>query len=129
MKITTFKNLKGLIHGKDPKRIECDKNGTLLIGNTEIVIKANEDTILPPLFFGGSGDYDASFITEDGITYKLKKVEIRGGRISPPPHTTIELMELRCRADAAEEERDRMREEINELKNIFDTNSLNFLIK
>jgi hypothetical protein len=29
MKLTLFKNMKGLIHGNDPKRIRCDVRGVL----------------------------------------------------------------------------------------------------
>ena len=122
MKITTFKNMKGLIHGSDPKRIGCDREGVLKIGSTEINISPKEESILPLLFNGASGDYKATFTDKLGQVYKLKKVSVRAGRIAPPPPTTVEIMELRYRADAAEEK-------IRELEGIFDTNSLNFLIK
>lgn len=129
MKITTFNNKKGLIHGSDPKRIGCDKDGVLKIGATEVSISSKADSILPLLINGGTGDYDATFTDICGMVYHLEKVEVRGGRISPPSPTAVELMELRCRADVAEQECERLREEIRDLKNIFDTNSLNFLIK
>lgn len=129
MKITTFNNRKGLIHGKDPMRIGCDKDGVLKIGQTEISISSKGDSILPLLINGATGDYEATFTDICGAVYHLEKVAIRGGRISPPSPVAMELMELRCRADIAEQECDRLREEIRELKNIFDTNSLNFLIK
>lgn len=122
MKITTFKNMKGLIHGGDPKRIGCDKAGTLKIGTTEINIRPGEDAIMPLLFNGCTGDYDATFTTAAGFVYNLEKVEVRDGRIKSPPQTTLEIMELRLRADAAEEK-------LEELSNIFDTDSLNFIIK
>lgn len=122
MKITIFKNKKGLIHGPDPKRIGCNRAGTLKIGTTVINISPGEDAIMPQLFNGCTGDYDATFTTSGGVVYKLEKVAVRGGWIQPPPPTTVELMELRVRADTAEER-------IEELSNIFDTNSLNFLIK
>jgi hypothetical protein len=129
MKITTFNNMKGLIHGNDPKRIGCAKGGVLKIGVTEVSISPGSDTIMPLLINGSSGDYNATFTDNEGRVYSLEKVEIRGGRIAPPSPTAMELMELRCRADAAEQECETLREEIRELKNIFDTNSLNFLIK
>lgn len=129
MKITTFRNMKGLIHGSDPKRIGCDKDGVLRIGRTEIPISANADSILPLLINGGTGDYEATFTDICGMVYNLDKVAIRGGRIAPPSPVAVEFMELRCRADVAEQECERLREEIRDLKNIFDTNSLNFLIK
>lgn len=129
MKITTFNNGKGLIHGSDPKRIGGDVDGVLKIGTTEVSIQSNGDSILPILFHGGTGDYDATFTDICGRIYNLEKVAVRGGRIAPPPPVAVELMELRCRTDVAEQECERLREEIRELKNIFDTNSLNFLIK
>ena len=122
MKITLFKNMKGLIHGSDPKRIGCDKRGILRIGKTEVNIIPTEQAIMPLLFQGCTGDYDATFTTPSGEVYSLEKVAVRGGWIQPPPPTTVELMELRRRTDIAEER-------IEELSNIFDTNSLNFIIK
>lgn len=122
MKITLFKNMGGLIHGKDPKRMGCDVRGVLKIGKTEVNIIPTEKAVMPMLFNGVSGDYDATFTTPDGKVYNLEKVAVRGGWIQPPSPTTVELMELRCRADAAEEK-------IEELSKIFDTNSLNFIIK
>lgn len=129
MKIQTFKNMKGLIHGKNPKRIGCDLEGVLKIGSIEIAIAPGADALMPDLFHGATGDYPATFTEKSGEVYDLGKVEVRGGVIAPPPPVTVELMELRCRADIAEEERDRLREQLHELSNIFDTNSLNFLIK
>lgn len=128
MKIQTFRNMKGLIHGKDPKRIECDRDGILKIGDTEIVVSQGGDSILPVLFHGATGDYDATFTDEQGNTYTLDKVKIRQGRITPPPTTTVELMELRVRVDALEREIAILSGKTEDLGNIFDTNSLNFLI-
>lgn len=129
MKIQTFRNMKGIIHGNDPKRIGCDRSGILKIGNTEIKISAEEDAIMPLLFHGATGDYDATFTGEGGVVYTLDKVAVRGGRIAPPPPTAVELMDLRCRADEAEAERDAMKEDIKVLEKIFDTDALNFLIR
>jgi hypothetical protein len=129
MTITTFKNKKGMIHGKDPKRIGCATDGVLKIGSTEISVSSTGDSIIPLLFYGGTGDYDATFTDTFGRVYNLEKVAVRGGRITPPHPTAVEIMELRCRADAAEDECEALRERIRELENIFDTNSLNFLIK
>ena len=129
MRIQTFKNMKGIIYGADQKRIGCDKAGVLKIGAEEIKISAGNDEVMPLLFHGGTGDYDATFAAEDGKIYDLEKVEVRSGRISAPPPVAAELMELRIRADEAEDERDALREKISELENIFDTNSLNFLIR
>lgn len=128
MQIQTFRNMKGLIHGRDPKRIDCDRDGTLKIGTTEISILQGGDTIMPILFHGATGDYPATFTDAQGNTYDLDKVEVRNGRINPPPKIAVELMELRARADILEKENEALREKTEYLSNIFDTNSLNFLI-
>lgn len=129
MTITTFKNMKGLIHGKDPKRIGCSVDGVLKIGAAEISISAESESILPLLFHGATGNYEATFTDKEGRVYHLTKVAVRSGRIAPPPETEVEFMELRYRADKAEDERDALREKVRELENIFDTDALNFLIK
>ena len=122
MKVTLFKNMKGLVHGSDSKRIECDRGGVLKIGTTEINVSPEEESILPLLFHGSSGDYKATFTDKEGKVYELEKVAVRDGRIAPPSAISVELMELRRRADESEDK-------IRELEGIFDTNSLNFLIK
>ena len=126
MKITLFKNGKGLIHGDDPKRISCDKDGVLNVGTTEVTVSGT--SIMPQLFHGVTGDYKATFTSGDEV-YELEKVAVRGGWIAPPPPTSVELMELRCRAEEAEAELEVLRGKIRELAEIFDTNSLNFLIR
>lgn len=127
MTITLFKNMKGLIHGSDPRRIGCDREGVLKIGTAEIEVSSS--SIMPTLFHGATGNYEATFTDKTGNVYHLEKVEVRGGRIQPPPPTAVEFMELRCRADSSEDECERLNEKIRELEGIFDTNSLNFLIK
>ena len=122
MKLTTFNNMKGLIHGSDPKRIGCERAGVLKIGKVEINLTPEEDSIMPMLFNGCTGDYEATFTDKLGRVYHLEKVAVRGGWIQSPPAYIVELMELRCRAENAEEK-------LVELSNIFDTNALNFLIK
>ena len=129
MKITTFRHMKGLIHGGDSKRIGSEKAGTLKIGTTVINISPGEDAIMPLLFHGCSGDYEATFTTLGGVVYKLEKVAVRDGRIKPPSPTTVEIMELHSLLDEANNKVDRLEEKIKELENIFDTDSLNFLIK
>lgn len=129
MRIQTFTNKKGMIYGNDPKRIGCDKSGTLKIGNTVIEVSSEGNSVMPLLFHGGTGDYDATFTTKDGVVFTLERVQVREGRILPPPASAVEIMELHIRADTAEAERDRMQAQIDELSQIFDTNSLNFLIK
>ena len=128
MKIQLFRNLKGLIYGSDPKRILCDKDGTLKIGTTEIGILAGNETILPLLFGGCTGQYNASFEDKLGNIYELDKVTVRGGRVDPPPKTALELMELHIKVDELEARCEKLEEKTRELENIFDTNSLNFLI-
>lgn len=128
MRIQTFNNNKGLIHGEDAKRIGCDKEGTLKIGTTEISITPEAEAILPILCNGYTGQFSATFTSALGFVYELEKVTLKGGRIVPPSPTAVELMELRCRADALEAECESLKDQIRELGNIFDTNSLNFLI-
>ena len=129
MKITTFTNMKGLIHGTDPKRIGCEQGGVLTIGSTEVSIKPESDSILPLLANGGTGNYEAVFLTQDGKLYDLGVVEVRSGRVAPPPPTAVEIMELRHRADTAERKYQMLFEEVQRLAKIFDTDALNFLIK
>ncbi len=129
MRIQTFSNMKGLIFGNDPKRIGCDKEGVLKIGMTEIAIMPEKESILPLLFNGGTGEYPATFTDVYGVEYTLEKVSVQSGRITPPPPTSVEVMELRCRADAAEAKNEALTQRIKELEGIFDTNSLNFLIR
>lgn len=128
MRIQLFKNNKGLIHGSDPMRIGCDREGVLKIGDTEVSI-GKEDSILPLLFHGQTGDYKATFTDKDGIVYNLERVAVRGGRIASPPPEVVEIMELRCQFEAMEREFSGLRAKIRALETIFDTNSLNFLIK
>lgn len=129
MKIQTFNNGKGLIHGSDPKRIGCDIGGVLKIGKTEVIISPNAESAMPVLFNGCTGEHTATFTSVSGIVYDLGKVSIKGGRIAPPPQTSVELMELRCRVEELESKCEALEEKIRDLSNIFDTDSLNFLIK
>ncbi len=128
MRIQTFKNKKGLIYGTDVMRIGCDSSGKLRIGTTEIDISHQGESVMPLLFNGSSGEYRATFTDSYGASYDLGKVKVRGGRIVPPPASEVEMMELRCRIEVLEAECENQRELIRELSNIFDTNSLNFLI-
>ena len=121
--------MKGLIHGADPKRIGCEQGGVLKIGATEVSISPGADSIMPLLFHGGTGDYDATFTTQDGKVYNLATVEVRSGRIAPPPPHAVDIMELRHRADSAESKYQMLYDEVQRLARIFDTDSLNFLIK
>ncbi len=129
MKIQTFNNKKGLIYGTDTRRISCNREGVLKIGTTEVNVSPDTESIMPVLVNGCTGVYKATFTDKFGDVYELEKVTIKGGRIESPPQTAIEFMELRCRLEEIEAGCERMREQLHELSNIFDTNSLNFLIK
>ena len=129
MRIQLFKNGKGLIHGEDSRRIGCAIEGTLKIGTAVVNVASISESIMPQLFNGSSGTYNASFTTDEGNVYVLERVTIKGGRIVPPSQTSVELMELRCRVDVLEDRCNRLENKVDELDNIFDTNSLNFLIK
>ena len=119
--------MKGLIHGPDPRRIGCDREGILKIGTTEIEVSAS--SIMPTLFHGATGNYEATFTDKSGNVYHLEKAEVRGGRIHPPPPTAVEFMELRCGLEKAEERCSVLETEVERLGSIFDTDALNFLIK
>lgn len=128
MRIQLFKNGKGLIYGTDSKRIGCDIAGTLNIGSVKIDISSDRETIMPQLFNGCSGTYNATFTSASGSVYRLERVEVNGGRIVPPPKLTLEYMEMQSRLESLEAALETMSKEMTELRNIFDTNSLNFLI-
>lgn len=125
MLIQTFKNKKGLIYGEDASHIGCDKDGVLRIGSMAVNISAGEESIFPSL---PNGDYKAIFTTTDGTVYELDRVSVRAGRVLQPPETTLELMALRIRLDDVETVCETLIAKVRELDNIFDTNSLNFLI-
>ncbi len=129
MRVQLFNNGKGLIYGEDPKRIGCDKAGTLNIGGAVVGITAEADAVLPLLFNGSIGRYATTFTDSNGKAYDLGMVEVRSGRIVPPSQTAVELMELRHRLDELQALCDSLDERLRDLANIFDTNSLNFLIK
>jgi hypothetical protein len=121
--------MRAMIYGGDQRRIGGDVSGVLKIGTTEIKITPEEDSILPILYHGATGRYLATFTDVSGNVYDIGKILVRNGKIVPPTEVEVELMELRCRLDTSEDECEALREKIRELENIFDTNSLNFLIK
>lgn len=125
MRIQLFKNKKGLIYGADEHRIDCKVAGVLKIGSTSTDVSPGAEAILPSL---ANGNYKAVFTTVDGGIYELDTVLVRCGRIVQPSKETLELMELRVRLDEIESAYDALNEKVRELSNIFDTNSLNFLI-
>ena len=129
MKIQLFKNNKGIIFGPDPKRISCNIAGVIKIGTTKIEVKADTENIFPLLFNGGTGKYKATFTSDAGSVYELSEVTVKGGRILPPSETALEFMELRSRVEYLEDRCAKMEEDIIRLNGIFDTNSLNFIIK
>lgn len=140
MKLYTFSNKKCVIYGHDPTRLECEREGTLRIGATRIKVAPGEPISLPPL---PNGTYRPSFTGSDGTMYEGHETVVRGGRITSPPKEIIELFELRCKYETLEKETakvigelkksvsDKFGEidkEIEDLKSVFDTNSLNFII-
>ena len=129
MKLQTFKNHKGLIYGKNAMRIICEMGGVLKIGANTIEILPNTETIMPLLSNGCTGEFKATFTDESGSVYDLGKVTLQGGKIAPPPEIEVEFAELHCRAEMLEAKCEALEDQIRELRNIFDTNSLNFLIK
>lgn len=128
MKIQLFNNRTGLIHGRDLKRINSEVDGVLKIGNTDINVFADGESIFPLLFNGATGDYVATFTDCNGVCYSLDKVRVRHGRIIPPTPIMVELMELKCRAETSEAAIEALQKEVISLGKIFDTNSLNFII-
>lgn len=129
MKIQVFQNNKGLIYGTNPKRMTCEIGGVLKIGSTEIKISPDAEAVVPLLFNGCTGEYKATFTSNLGNVYELGKVTVKGGRIVPPSPISVELMELRCRAEALEDSCVFLEEKIRILSKIFDTDALNFLVK
>lgn len=129
MKIQLFKNNKGIIFGPDPKRISCHIGGVIKIGTTKIEVKADTENIFPLLFNGGTGKYKATFTSDAGSVYELSEVTVKGGRILPPSETALEFMELRSRVEYLEDRCTELEHEVIRLDGIFDTNSLNFLVK
>lgn len=121
MTLTLFKNQKALIHGTDPKRLCAPCSGVLTVGKTEIPLTADEEALMPMLYQGCTGEYEACFTAENGARYALGKIGIRGGWLIPPEPYTVELMELRCRAEEAENR-------LTALESMFDTNALHFII-
>ena len=120
MKITVFKNGRGVLYGADPTRIG-GAAGILRIGGTEIEVSAEGESVMPMLFYGGTGRYASVFTASDGTVYDLGKITVRGGWAEPADETSAALAELRSRLEAAEEK-------IEALEGVFDTNGLNFII-
>ena len=95
----------------------------------KMLVRAAIEATLDYEQYGNASEVSVTFTDNEGKVYTLEKVAVRGGRIAPPDPTAVEIMELHCRADKAEAERDALRERVRVLEGIFDTNSLNFLIK
>ena len=129
MRIQLFDNGKGLIYGTDAMRIGCDIEGSLKIGLADIKVSAEAESVMPILFNGASGTHNATFISNGGDVYELEKVTIKRGRIVPPDKTAVDIMEVRCMNEALNKRCDSMQKQIEILSHIFDTNSLNFIIK
>lgn len=128
MKIQLFKNGKGLIYGKHPKRIGCHTDGVLVIGSEKISLAAGKEDTLPMLARGSTGSYAATFTDKEGRVYDLGKVEVHSGLITAPPSHAVEIMELRCRLELAESDMAEMAKKIDYLEHMFDTDALKFLI-
>lgn len=129
MRLQVFNNKRGIIYGNDPKRICSDRDGTLKIGSTEIILSPEKSQVMPVLFHGATGAYNATFTDSAGNVYNLEKVTVQTGRIVAPSETKAEIMELHCLLDEANGKADRLQEKVCELEGIFDTDALNFLIK
>lgn len=127
MELKLFLDKTAAMCGENPKRIVCSEEGVLHIGNDTVSI-STKGSVFPELFHGASGNYEARFVTK-GETYSLGKVMVRNGRIAPLSKLETELIMLRLRADIADRDREEMKKEIKYLRGIFNTNSLNFLIK
>ena len=122
MQITIFKNGKGILHGADPRRIKGAHAGVLRIGTAQIEVPAEGEAVMPMLFYGCTGAYDAVFVTSTGKVYDLGKVTLKGGWTESPSAEAVEIAELRYRTDEAEER-------LAVLEALFDTNALNFIIR
>lgn len=128
MKIYLFRDKTGTIYGKDPKRITAKLSGTLAICGSEIAVEANEYLVFPLLAYGATGNYAATFTTAAGEVYDLGYITVSHGKVVPLSETEAQILELASRLDEKEREIIALKQKIIELENIFDTNSLNFLI-
>ena len=126
MLIRTFHNNEAVICGKDSMRIRSKNEGILSLCGLDLSV-SSIPTVLPVIANGNTGTYSATF-TSNGITFNLKKVVVRNGRISPLSELEADVVELQIRADEKDNEILTLKKEIEKLQNIFDTNSLNFLI-
>lgn len=130
MTLHIFNDKTGVIHGADAKRIKSAHSGALSIGGKIVEILADEPAAVPVLC---DGVFPATFKKADGEEYSLGTYNVRGGNIIPRQDFTAEEIRLRHRVDALEESLAELEasttEEIEKLKNMFDTNALNFLIK
>lgn len=128
MIISLLRDGTAVIHGTDAKRISCATPGVLTIGKAKITV-APEGDVLPSLINGLTGIYSGCYVTDYGKRYELPHIEIKGGKIAPLTPEQKEIVALRIRADEAEAERDALRKDCDDLRNMFDTNALNFLIR
>lgn len=126
MKIHRFKNGTGTITGVDTQRIYSDASGILQVGAVALAItNATEGVAVPRI---KDGIYCARFVSGDN-EYSLGNIKVRNGFISPQKiYTDIEIR-LMHRVDELEEKVVTLEAKTNELDSIFDTDSLNFLIK
>lgn len=131
MKLHTYSLIKKFtLRGADLTQIESDISGILKIGSAKIQLKAGEITELPSI---ADGIYVPILTDDCGDTYEGNLVTVRYGRIAPPSKSETELFDLKCKYDElalnTEQRFEVVDKAIRKLENIFDTNSLNFLIK
>lgn len=126
MKLYTFKNKKCVIFGSDVTRIECDKEGVLRIGATEINLSPGSQAVLPAL---ANGTYKPLFTEKNGTVYYGEPTVVKSGRLASPPQEIVELLELKSKYEVLEDDFETLRRDMDDLKKAFDTDALNFLIK
>lgn len=125
MKIHLFNDKTGVIGGFSPYTLRSDKDGLLKIGGKVINILPDTPAKIPPLT---DDTYNAVFESADGITYDLGRITIHNGGVVASKTYTAREIELRHALDKAENKIAELIERVDALENIFDTNSLNFLI-
>jgi hypothetical protein len=128
MKIQTFNDGTGIIYGDSPSILTCEISGVLNIGGTEFTIDSERETHIPQLFNAASGNFKAEYITEKK-TYTLRKIKVKRGFIEPPSDDVVEMTYLKARVDEVDRKCEKVLAEVARLDKLFDTNSLNFLIK
>lgn len=125
MRIHLFNDRNAVLYGYNPHNLISDKPGTLNVGSK--VIRVSSDNAIP-FTNVHDGTYMASFVSDDGIAYDIGRVTVHNGGIITNRTYTEREIELKHALDRAEDKISELVEKVNVLENIFDTNSLNFLI-